>query len=137
MSETFRRRDLPHWDVPHAAYFVTVCLDGSIPARGLLDINSYRAELSRRVRPKHQSEDDWKLTQWKLAFARTDDWLDHAQGTRHLEIPELAEIVANAFHFFAGNRYDLLGYVVMPSHCHWCSSLSNLGSPPSSRPILP
>ena len=33
-SEIIRRRNLPHWDVPTAAYFVTVCLDDSIPARG-------------------------------------------------------------------------------------------------------
>ena len=49
--EIIRRRNLPHWDVPTAAYFVTVCLEGSIPARGLLDIQSYRAELEQRPRP--------------------------------------------------------------------------------------
>jgi hypothetical protein len=51
-AEMIRRRNLPHWDVPIAAYFVTVCLDGSIPARGLLDLANYRTELSRRPRPQ-------------------------------------------------------------------------------------
>ena len=40
--EIVRRRHLPHWDVPGAAYFVTTCLDGSIPARGLLEIARYQ-----------------------------------------------------------------------------------------------
>jgi putative transposase len=117
--ETIRRRNLPHWDVPTAAYFVTVCLDGSIPARGLLDLANYRTELSRRPRPQDQTEDEWKLTQWKHSFARMDQWLDCAEGCRHLEIPELSQIVIDAFYHFAGERYDLLGFVVMPSHCHW------------------
>jgi hypothetical protein len=33
-SEVIRRRRLPHWDVPTAAYFVTTCLEGSIPPKG-------------------------------------------------------------------------------------------------------
>lgn len=38
MDEKFRRRHLPHWDMPGATYFITSCLDSSIPAEGLLDI---------------------------------------------------------------------------------------------------
>jgi type I restriction enzyme R subunit len=36
-----------------------------------------------------------------------------------LENDDLAQIVVDALYFFAGERYDLLGYVVMPSHLHW------------------
>ena len=47
--EIIRRRQLPHWDMPGAPYFVTTCLEGSIPARGLLEIVRYRDEaLSHR-----------------------------------------------------------------------------------------
>ena len=118
-SEVIRRRQLPHWDVPTAAYFVTTCLEGSIPAQGLLDLQDFRAELNRRPRPGGQSDEDWKAIKWKLTFARTDQWLDRAEAARHLEDARLAEIVANALYYFAGERYDLLGYVVMPSHIHW------------------
>src|SRR5262249_15391165 len=38
---------------------------------------------------------------------------------RALENPALARIVVNALHHFAGERYDLWAYVVMPSHLHW------------------
>jgi len=114
-----RRRRLPHWDVPTAAYFVTVCLDGSIPARGLLDLQNYRAELDRRPRPKDQNQQEWAVTRWKMGFARMDLWLDQAEAARFLEDGRLAQIVVDALLFFAGERYDLLGYVVMPSHFHW------------------
>src|SRR5215218_4057009 len=118
-TEIIRRRTLPHWDVPTAAYFVTICLEGSIPARGLLDLSSYRTELVQRPRPTDQSEAEWNVTRWKLSFARMDDWLDRGEASRYLEDPKLAQIVVDAFFFFAGERFDLLGYVVMPSHCHW------------------
>jgi type I restriction enzyme R subunit len=117
-SEIIRRRNLPHWDVPTAAYFVTVCLEGSIPARGLLDLQSYRAELEQR-RHADQAPASRAIVQWKRIFTRTDSWLDRAEAVRFLENDELAHIVVDALYFFAGERYDLLGYVVMPNHLHW------------------
>ncbi len=118
-EEVIRRRDLPHWDVPHAAYFITGCLEGSLPAQGLLDVNDYRAELKRRPRPEHKSEQEWAVEQWKRGFARVERWLDREPAVRHLEDPRLARIVADTFYHFAGQRYDLLAFVVMPSHYHW------------------
>jgi REP element-mobilizing transposase RayT len=48
-----------------------------------------------------------------------DFWLDDRPGVRHLEDLHLARIVVDALYFFAGERYDLLAFVVMPSHFHW------------------
>lgn len=118
-SESLRRRRLPHWDVPDAAYFVTTCLKGSIPAQGLLDLRRYRQELQARPRPEGQEQWEWQRTLGKLHFARTDKWLDHRPAVRHLEEPCLARAVIDALYHFAGERYDLLAFVVMPSHIHW------------------
>lgn len=118
-TELIRRRNLPHWDVPGAAYFVTTCLEGSIPARGLRDIEQYRRSLERRRCPSGKDEEIWSLEQWKLGFARTDRWLDEEPAIRYLEDPRLAECVANAMWHFAGDRYELISFVVMPSHVHW------------------
>jgi type I restriction enzyme R subunit len=118
-QEIIRRRNLPHWDMPTAAYFVTVCLEGSIPARGLLDLQSHRTALDHTCRRADQSPAEWATLQWKRAFARTDLWLDRAEAVRFLESDALAQIVVDALYFFAGERYDLLGYVVMPNHVHW------------------
>src|SRR5262245_47647751 len=118
-EEVFRRRHLPHWDVPGATYFVTACLSGSIPARGLLDRLRYCKELEARPRPANVAEDEWELRLAKLEFAQIDRWLDDEPTVRHLEQEDVAAEVRNAIYHFAGDRYDLLAYVVMPSHVHW------------------
>jgi putative transposase len=118
-EEVIRRRDLPHWDVPHAAFFITTCLEGSIPARGLLDLNNYRAELTRRPRPEGKCEQEWRVEQWKRGFARAERWLDQEPAVRFLEDLRLARLVVDTLYHFAGQRYDLLAFVVMPSHYHW------------------
>jgi type I restriction enzyme R subunit len=119
MEEKFRRRRLPHWDLPGATYFVTACVAGSIPAEGLLDISRYRESMETRPRPDGVSEIDWKVRCWKRVFARCDEWLDARPAVRLLADAELARIVVNSFYYFAGARYDLLAHVVMPSHVHW------------------
>jgi type I restriction enzyme R subunit len=118
-TELIRRRDLPHWDVPGATYFVTACLEGSIPAQGLLDLDGYRAELRKRPRPRGTHEAEWKRTLWKLEFVRVERWLDQEPAVRHLSDPALAEIVMGRLLFFAGVRCDVYAFVVMPSHFHW------------------
>jgi hypothetical protein len=118
-TESFRRRRLPHWDVPGAIYFVTSCLEGSIPAEGLLDLDRYRQRLEQRPRPADMNEPDWKVHKWKLLFARSDEWLDLRPGVRHFTDARLARQVVSSMYHFAGQRYDLLAYVVMPSHFHW------------------
>lgn len=117
--ELIRRRYLPHWDVPDAAYFVTTCLFGSIPAQGLLDIAAHRRTLQKRPRPKDLTDDEWATRCWKLNFVRIDEWLDVRSANRILETPELAQIVVAAMRYFAEEGYDLYAYVVMPSHFHW------------------
>lgn len=118
-EEQIRRRHLPHWDVSSAAYFVTTCLDGSIPAQGLVDIEGYRTHLQRRSPPAGKTQQEWQLDQWKLTFARTEEWLDQRPVVRHLADERLAQVVVDACYHFAGERYDLLAFVVMPSHLHW------------------
>jgi type I restriction enzyme R subunit len=117
--ERIRRRHLPHWDVPGAAYFVTVCLDGSIPAQGLLDLADFGKQLEQRPMPASMSEEAWLIHKRKLLFVRQEKWLDHEPGNRVLEKPALAKNVVDALFHFSGQRYDLLAYVVMPSHFHW------------------
>jgi type I restriction enzyme R subunit len=85
VAPLFRRRDLPHWDVPGGTYFVTTCLEGSIPARGLLDLARYRQDLEARERPADVSEGEWDFRRAKLEFARLDEWIDREPAARWLE----------------------------------------------------
>ena len=115
----FRRRRLPHWDVADATFFVTSCLADSIPAQGLLDLTKYRAQLNAQLRPADQSASDWEIRKHKSIFAQFDRWLDFRPAVSHLNNPQAAECVRNSLYHFAGERYELIAFVVMPSHLHW------------------
>jgi hypothetical protein len=92
MKEHFRRRHLPHWDVPGATYFVTACLAGSIPAQGVLDIRNLEQRLANQKRPLNLSDQDWGTQKWKLIFARRDEWLDLKPAVRHFDDEQLAAV---------------------------------------------
>src|SRR4029079_13240522 len=82
-------------------------------------LRAYRAELETRTRPSELTEDDWETTKHKLVFARFDWLIDRDSQARWLERPEAAQSAVKSFYHFAAQRYDLLAYVVMPSHVHW------------------
>ncbi|MEX2142924.1 MAG: hypothetical protein WD894_26945 [Pirellulales bacterium] len=115
----FRRRRLPHWDAEDATYFITTCLAGSIPAQGLMRLQQFRETLELKPRPIGLSLDEWEARKHKLIFARFDGIIDDEPAVRHLANPLAASEVESSLRHFAGERYDLLGFVVMPSHFHW------------------
>ena len=115
----FGRRRLPHWDVEDGTYFVTACLAGSIPAQGIARLSEFRKLIERRTRPDGLSIDEWEIRKQKLVFARFDDIIDVEPAVRHLADPAAALAVEQSLRHFAGERYDLLAFVVMPSHFHW------------------
>lgn len=49
---------------------------------------------------------------------RVDGYLDEGHGDCWLRQPEVAKIVADVLRFHAGQRFDLLAWVVMPNHVH-------------------
>jgi len=78
------------------------------------------------------------MRKWKRAFARCDDWLDNRPAVRHLKDDRLAAKVVESLTYFAGQRYALWAYVVMPSHFHWvfepaCEWIEGLGSKADDR----
>ncbi|MBI2190727.1 MAG: hypothetical protein HYU36_01925 [Planctomycetes bacterium] len=115
----FRRRKLPHWDIPGATYFITTCLEGSIPAQGFAELEQYRKGLESLAKPIAIDEEAWDIQKQKMLFARFDRLIDLQPGVRHLESQKLASEVRESLYFFAGQRYDLYCYVIMPSHIHW------------------
>jgi type I restriction enzyme R subunit len=115
----FRRRRLPHWDAEDATYFVTACLADSVPAQGLLRLRAYRQQLESPPPPAGMSSKDWEDRKHKLVFAELDDIIDTEPAVRHLANQDAAGEVESALRHFAGQRDDLLAYVVMPSHFHW------------------
>ena len=76
-------------------------------------IDDYRNQLERKPRLDAFAVDDWEHRKQKLLFAFIDNLLDHHSPVKHFEEDRLAEIVANAFLYFAGVRYSLLAVVVI------------------------
>ena len=82
-------------------------------------VRDYRQELDARPCPAGLTNLEWEHRKNKLAFAFVDNLLDHQNPVTHLADDRQAQIVADAFLHFAGVRYTLFAYVVMPSHHHW------------------
>ena len=130
--ERFRRRDLPHWDVHGATYFVTCCLAGSIPALGRLSskVETATSPADRQIGNHHGDRSS------STGFASRERILDAAVGVRWLEDQRLAAEVQLAMLYFAGTRYDVLAYVVMPNHVHWVfRPLAKFRERCASRPV--
>lgn len=119
MHDIFRRRRLPHWDVEDATYFVTACLEGSLSSLGIGELRRYRTELERRAAPANIPIEEWEITKQKLLFARMDQLLDGQPAVRHFDDSRLADEVRKGIYHFAGERYSVFAWCVMPSHLHW------------------
>lgn len=117
MDGLFRRRNLPHLDVPAGTYFVTFCLAGSLPASGARAIATHWRRRSFHP-PIGQSPARWRATCAASAFAASDRLLDRSPAVRWLADRRLAGIVRESVLHRHGREYELLAYVVMPSHCH-------------------
>ena len=118
MQGLFRRRNLPHWDVPGGTYFLTCCLAGSLPASGLLAIGNRWRAAALRSPPHGVSVAAWQQTCAAHAFRETDRLLDVSPGACWLADPRIASVVEDSLLYRDGRDYRLIAYVIMPSHCH-------------------
>ena len=110
------RRNLPHWEQAGATYFVTFRLGDSLPTSKLSELEEERKRwLSFHPLP-------WSSGDTREYYERFSEqieiWLDAGEGSCFLVRPEAAEIVAQALTRFAGERYELGPWVVMPNHVH-------------------
>ena len=121
-------RRLPHWAQSGTICFITFRTRDSMP----------KSVVDRWLRERWQwlrshgidpAEANWHQgleqldQQLQHEFHRTfsqfwHDELDQCHGECVLRQPELAQIVANSLKYFAGDRYELTDFVVMPNHVH-------------------
>lgn len=96
---------LPHFDAAGVHQAITYRLADSLPGAV---VDRLEAELS------HLPEDE----RTRRRRQRIDAWLDQGTGSCCLRDPRCAAIVRDAWRHFAGDRYDLCAWVVMPNHVH-------------------
>jgi len=110
---------LPHLKKEGASYFVTFRLAGTLPQNVLLRFKAERealithAQTARRPLTWHEQEE---LFRWYSS--RVDKYLDAGHGACWLNRAKIADMVANALKFHAGQRFNLFAWVVMPNHVH-------------------
>ena len=110
------RANLPHWNKDKTASFVTFRLADSLPIEKLLKLEDSRtAWLAEHPQP-------WDAETAKEYFSTFDEtvqgWLDAGYGSCVLADDACRQIVENSLWHFAGERYHLYAYVVMPNHVH-------------------
>jgi REP element-mobilizing transposase RayT len=101
----YSRGYLPHCDYPGLLQAITYRLADSLPA-GALD----RLSEELRLFPPVQREAKRR--------ERIETWLDAGHGACVLLHPEAATCVIENWRHFAGVRYDLIAWVIMPNHVH-------------------
>ena len=110
------RRNLPHWQQGHVWCFVTWRLADSLPKAKL---DQWNTERNYWLKQHPQPWDEATEADYHEQFSnRIDAWLDQGIGSCLLRDPEHARIVAEALRHFAGDRYLLGSFVVMPNHIH-------------------
>jgi type I restriction enzyme R subunit len=115
----FRRRHLPHWDLPGAIYFVTACLQGSVSDEEGAELARLRRRwMDERGRGGGRRGEEARQ-RYIEGFKTIDGHWDRAPRVRLLERPDLAREVRKSLYHFSGLRYFVLEYVLMPSHLHW------------------
>ncbi|MCO5053605.1 MAG: transposase [Verrucomicrobiae bacterium] len=113
------RGKLPHLKNEEAVYFVTFRLADSLPAHEVVRLKHERKVILEQARAA-KSPLTWHEEQQPLAWYcdKVEALLDAGHGTCWLSKPEIADLVAAALKHFAGPRYELRAWVVMPNHVH-------------------
>src|SRR6266487_1241973 len=110
------RRNLPHWELCDATYFVTFRLADAVPQDVL---RRWKEELEtwRKFHPE-----PWDaVTKYEYQKRFQEDrehWLDQGHGECLLKKSDVAAIVVNALQHFDRDRYVLDAFAVMPNHVH-------------------
>jgi REP element-mobilizing transposase RayT len=113
------RGKLPHLKREGAIYFVTFRLSDSLPAHEIGRLKHERAVILKQARAARHPlawHDEQELLAWYCD--KVEALLDAGRGACWMSKPEVADMVADAVRFFAGQRYDLYAWVVMPNHVH-------------------
>ena len=118
MPEIFYRRRLPHWQPPGASYFVTYRLVGTIPYTILEQLRQERERLLSQPNKANFSARDWQIQVDKKIFALWDNYLDNHVNIRWLAVPGVANMIHKSFYYYAGDKYHLRAYAIMPNHVH-------------------
>lgn len=108
---------LPHVKRAGAWYFVTFRLGDSLPREVLMRFEHERAEQIRSLGLGDAAKNR-RLEIERELRRKIERHLDAGNGDCFLRMPAVADLVVQALGHFAGERYLLGDWVVMPNHVH-------------------
>lgn len=123
MEKTIYTRNLPHWQPKDAVFDICFRLADSLPRKKWLALKEARDLKLNELKSTIQDESKRKLAlqiEHDLYFGKYDKMLDTGDfGPTWLHQPEIAKIVAEAFHYRHENGHlKLICYSIMPNHVH-------------------
>ena len=123
------RRNLPHFEQPGQAFFITVNLKDAIPPKALSrytsQLNLLKDEINQAKKDKTRQmllpelEKDYAFIHKKYIKAY-DDMLDLDKSSEvNLNLSGNREIMFDAFRYYEGKRLENYAFCVMRNHYHW------------------
>lgn len=121
-KEIYYRRNLSHYNPPHATFFITFRLSGSLPKNVVMRMREqYKhscADLKNSAGKKQIQKEKLSFIQKKY-FVKFDDLLDgNNSGPHWLKEEKVALMVLEALKQQEGKIFGLHAAVIMPNHIH-------------------
>ncbi|MBC8004798.1 MAG: transposase [Verrucomicrobia bacterium] len=125
----FHRHDLPHYQQPGQAYFITWCLKDAIPAKAFktyserMEFLQARIEMNKKEKVEKSIietlEQEFKTTRRKYMKA-FDDMLDADRNPSvNLSKPANTSIIIESLNYWEGRKLHNCAYAIMNNHVHW------------------
>lgn len=109
----YRRRNLPHWEVKGASYFITIRCGDGLPPHAIRRLR----ELHEQSAGNPPDENSTNVSQRKI-FLALEKYLDAGFGSCPLSHPTVAEIVQSELAALSEWQISAPHYSIMPNHCH-------------------
>lgn len=128
-KKEFYRKNLPHFQQPGQAYFVTWCLHDAVPAKALerysLMLKNAKSEIeianSNDLDEKTIVELKIKHNNIRKQYMKALDDLLHIQKefSTDLSKDENRLVLIETLRFWEGKRLENYAFCIMPNHIHW------------------
>lgn len=112
------RGRLPHWEKEGGLYFVTYRLVDSLPRHTMEKIKERQRLLEAAQELGLKLSPAQKVLIERYSPKKIEEYLDNGRGACYLRNPKVAALIAESLHFWAGKRYRLIAWCVMPNHVH-------------------
>ena len=132
-KKEFHRANLPHFQQPGQAYFVTWNLHDAIPAKALQDytqkLKLLRNNIDFAIQSNRLQEQiselkfEYNILRKKMMKAFEDLLHIENKSVINLSKPHNTQIVINALRYWEDKRLENFAICVMPNHVHWVFKL--------------